>query len=304
MKTMSLLRYAGFGLVLGVSSFSCSNNAGLPSGDSGSGGSTTASGGSTTASGGALDFPGVGGTGGSSDDLEFGGAGPGKDPEEDTPCESASALSAIVRDFRGYSIDAEQPRHPDFEGDFTGHKGIVKSELGADGKPVYASTGPTPATTGPVEFLDWYQDVPGVNQRFEVSLPLEPDPERPGVFIFDDQEFFPIDGRGFEDGFRNNNFHFTTELHFEFSYGGGEVFNFRGDDDVWVFINGHLVIDLGGVHPAEEGSVHLDEHAATLGLVRGKAARMDIFHAERHTDYSTFRIETSFRCIRNVPVIK
>ena len=49
-------------------------------------------------------------------------------------------------------------------------------------------------------------------------------------------------------------------------YRGGEVFNFRGDDDVWVFINKALVVDLGGVHGAMEGRISLD----TLNLTTGK----------------------------------
>lgn len=219
-------------------------------------------------------------------------------------CAGDQSLIAIVRDFRGYDVSDVELRHPDFEGEFTGFPGIVQAQLGADGTPTYAAAAATPATTGPAEFAQWYRDVDGVNQRFEVPLPLVEDATRPGMFVYDNQEFFPIDGMGFDDGFAEHNFHFTTELHFDFTYLGGEAFLFRGDDDVWVYINGHLVIDLGGVHPAEEGTVTLDEKRAELGITPGNKYRMDIFQAERHTDYSTFRIETSLRCIKNVVVVK
>jgi fibro-slime domain-containing protein len=234
--------------------------------------------------------------------LETGGTGgSGEQGGSEAPCETAPALMATVRDFRGYDA-LDMPRHPDFEGVFTSHQGIVAELLGSDGTPTYAPVGATPATTGPTEFASWYHDTPGVNQRFDVSLPLTADAARPGVFVYDDQDFFPIDGLGFQDGFGEHNFHFTTEIHLEFSYGGGETFTFKGDDDVWVFINERLVIDLGGVYPADAASIDLDQQADKVGLVRGTRARMHIFQAERHTDFSTFRIETSLKCIRNVVV--
>ncbi len=60
-----------------------------------------------------------------------------------------------------------------------------------------------------------------------------------------------------------------------------------------MFINDTLAIDLGGVHPALTGSVDLDAMAASLGITTGGVYDFDLFFAERHTNASSFRIDTS-----------
>merc|ERR1711953_1640144 len=63
------------------------------------------------------------------------------------------------------------------------------------------------------------------------------------------------------------------------------------DDDMWVFINGTLALDLGGVHTELAEKVELDH----LGLTTGEPVSLDVFYAERHTVGAHFRIETTIR---------
>ena len=53
---------------------------------------------------------------------------------------------------------------------------------------------------------------------------------------------------GFGNEYQSHNFDFTAELHFNFQYRGGEKFTFKGDDDLWLFLNGKLAVDLRHPH--------------------------------------------------------
>jgi len=115
---------------------------------------------------------------------------------------------------------------------------------------------------------------------------------RNGVLTFHSRAFFPLDDKGFGNEGNPHNYHFTTEVHTEFRYQGGETFHFTGDDDLWVFINGKLAIDLGGVHGAENAQIDLDAQAGSFGITKGNIYPLEFFHAERHTTESNFEVET------------
>ena len=187
-------------------------------------------------------------------------------------------------------------KHPDFEYRTGVDYGIVRSTLGSDGLPVYRkNSGSTPTTTGKKNFNQWYRDVPGVNINIPKTLTISREADST-LWEYSSNNFFPIDGEGWGNtGLTNpdHNYHFTLEAHLVFDYKGGEVFKFIGDDDLWLFINGKLVIDIGGVHLAIEKSVNIDDVADSLGLVKGNRYSFDLFFAERHTVKSDFTFQTN-----------
>jgi fibro-slime domain-containing protein len=168
---------------------------------------------------------------------------------------------------------------------------------------------PGPSITGAETFAQWFRDVPGVNASIPVSLALLRQPD--GTYRFDSgthprygasdglDGFFPIEGRLLGNSapkekngvIKDRNFHFTMELELEFEHdsAANQYFRFRGDDDVWVFINGKLVIDLGGTHGPQEQRIDLNR----LGLADGSTCTLKMFFAERRRIGSNCMIDTN-----------
>jgi fibro-slime domain-containing protein len=241
-------------------------------------------------------------------------------------------------------------QHPDFNTfQGTGLPGAVENELGANDLPVLI--GANGNFSSEAAFEQWYRDVAGVNLPLvrDLTLSLQAD----GSFLFDSAvdtangQFDPIQGDGWQDpvvfdgldpavyegtefcdvnlvpvpdapttpGGTARNMSFTTETRFVFEYQGGETFEFSGDDDVWVFVNDQLVMDLGGLHEVATGEFTLSAAAATQGIASitregpaGSDLTLDdpitvqtgmqlggvyeavLFHAERHECGSNFKL--------------
>jgi fibro-slime domain-containing protein len=198
--------------------------------------------------------------------------------------------------------------------------------------------------TSAQRFNQWYRDTEGVNLPVVGQLSLgaigggaflfdSADPETTDNGQFDPlldagfqaetvagiplegQEFCDIDLVPQPDGPGGDatprNMSFTTETRFVFEYGGGERFEFSGDDDVWVFMNNRLVMDLGGLHEVATGAFTLDDEGiATVeregppgsALTLAQPIQIDtqmelggvyeavLFHAERHECGSNFKL--------------
>jgi len=64
-------------------------------------------------------------------------------------------------------------------------------------------------------------------------------------------------------------------------------------------VSEHLLhgIDLGGLHPSLMRTINLDTLAPTFGLVKGNTYPIELFHAERHTTASHFRVQTTLSLV-------
>jgi fibro-slime domain-containing protein len=113
----------------------------------------------------------------------------------------------------------------------------------------------------------------------------------------------------------NHNFYFTSEVQYWFKYDAATqaTLDFLGDDDVWVFLNGRLAVDLGGIHVPASGTLTINAGAGTVtstiaanvangvnrttqaspadfGLVDGNVYTINIYHAERQLSGSSFKL--------------
>ena len=200
------------------------------------------------------------------------------------------------------SAPMQLKQNDNFYGSYTGQQLVLDqdSQFHFDGIPIevcgvlvqdFAGAQGTLSTAGitsSATFAQWYSDVLGVNMSAKHSIELTRNSS--GVYEYLDDDFHPIDNMllGNQGQSHNNHFTYSIRTTFEHDACAGRFFEFQGADDAWLFVDGKLAMDLGGVLPNMLQHVQIDR----LGLVDGQTYTFEFFYAQRQSAMAVFRIRT------------